>query len=62
MTLPVPPLPTPRAPVVQGIDINNALVIDHANKYQLLLANISQNITQQNATIIAKEGANKFLI
>ncbi|WIF58066.1 aryl-sulfate sulfotransferase [Atlantibacter hermannii] len=53
MTLPVPPLPTPRAPVVQGIDINNALVIDHANKYQLLLANISQNITQQNATIIA---------
>lgn len=53
MALPIPPAPAPRAPVVQGIDINNALVIDHINKYELMLANISPSMTQQNAIIIA---------
>lgn len=53
MALPNPPAPAPRTPVNQGIDINNTLVIDHANKYDLLLSNISSGITQQNASVIA---------
>lgn len=53
MALPIPPAPAPRAPVVQGIDLNNALVSDHTNKYESMLANISQSMTQQNATLIA---------